>query len=74
MHTFGRLQRQKFTAPVPRDSPAGAPAAPASETPPPAAPLNAEGFYRALGFRTLEPMQIPLGQGIPALLMKKSLV
>ena len=36
--------------------------------------LNAEGFYRALGFRTLEPMQIPLGQGIPALLMKKSLV
>jgi len=33
------------------------------------ASLNAEGFYRALGFRTLGPIQVDLGQGLvfPAL-------
>lgn len=37
---------------------------------------NAEGFYRALGFRTVEPMQIPFSPGVlfPALLMKKTLL
>jgi hypothetical protein len=52
-----QAERQKFTAPVPRDSPAGA-AVPPPEAPPAAAPLNAEGFYESLRARLLSAQSI----------------
>ena len=57
-----QTERQRFTTPAPRDSPAGAPpTAPSSTAPavlPAAAPFDAEGFYESLRAQLLDAQAI----------------